>query len=187
MFDIFGCSTNYNYKSSPKKARIGPGLNLISRIPQRQNIWNIWRQLLRRLHFIIYYHFWSYEEFSISSVLFRRPFQLTRKLKPMKKLVWRQKKKLKSNSEKKKKKTKNNVKNARRKNRLVFRKSSVWIIQNYLHAKEAERKKREMERRAEQLKEIERLHQEQRYVFIVRVHAVKNLLFRGFISHRLWS
>ena len=42
-----------------------------------------------------------------------------------------------------------------------------------------------MERRAEQLKEIERLHQEQRSVFIVRVNAVKNLLFRGFISHTL--
>ena len=34
-----------------------------------------------------------------------------------------------------------------------------------LQAKEAERKKREMERRAEQLKEIERLHQEQRFLF----------------------
>lgn len=49
---------------------------------------------------------------------------------------------------------------------VSFRKFS-WIIQNDLQAKEAERKKREMERRAEQLKEIERLHQEQRFEFTV--------------------
>ena len=40
-------------------------------------------------------------------------------------------------------------------------------MKNHLQAKEAERKKREMERRAEQLKEIERLHQDQRFEFTV--------------------